>query len=63
MFKIKAMVHSKNNFDEVTILRENGNNDVTAEYKGKVCTAIYNIFNGYYYVDDIHGVIQDTTTE
>jgi hypothetical protein len=59
MFKIKAQVHSLQAQDEVTILHENGPNDVIAEYKGKRCTAIYNIFVGLYYVDDIYGVLAD----
>ena len=57
MFKTKAQVHSLNAQDEVAILHENGPNDVIAEYKGKRCTAIYNIFVGLYYVDDIYGVL------
>lgn len=30
-----------------------------AEVNGKLCTAIYNVFVGHYYVDDIYGVIKD----
>ena len=45
-------------FAEVTILQYNGDNDIIVEYNGKKCTAIYNIFAGYY-VDDIYGVIKD----
>ena len=59
MFKTKAQVHSLQSQDEVTILHENGPNDVIAEYQGKRCTAIYNIFVGLYYVDDIYGVLSD----
>ena len=59
MFKIKAQVHSLNARDEVTILHENGCNDVIAEYNGKRCTAVYNGFVGLYYVDDIYGVLSD----
>ena len=59
MFKTKAMVHSLKAQDEVTILHERGNNDVIAEYKGKRCTAIYNVFVGLFYVDDIYGVLSD----
>ena len=59
MFKIKAQVHSLNAQDEVIILHENGPNDVVAEYNGKRCTAIYNVFVGLYYVDDIYGVLPD----
>ena len=59
MFQVKAMVHSLNALDTVTILSENGCNDVTAEYNGQKCTAIYNVFNGLYYVDDIYGLIKE----
>lgn len=58
-FKVKAMVHSLNNFAEVTIISEDGPNNVVAEYRGKRYTAIFNIFNGNYYVDDIYGLIED----
>ena len=61
MFKTKAMVHSLKAQDEVTILHENGCNDVVAEYKGKRCTAIFNGFVCLYYVDDIYGVLSDQT--
>ena len=58
-FKTQAVVHSLKNKDEVTILHERGNNDVIAEYRGKRCTAILNIFVGMFYVDDIYGVLSD----
>jgi hypothetical protein len=59
MFKTKAMIHSLKAQDEVTILHENGNNDVIAEYQGKRCTAIFNPFVCLHYVDDIYGVLPD----
>lgn len=59
MNKVTAHIHSLDGkFAEVTILRYNGDNDIIVEYNGKKCTAIYNIFAGYY-VDDIYGVIED----
>lgn len=60
VFKTKAMVHSLNDLDEVTIISEDGPNNVVAEYKGKRCTAIFNPFSGFYYVDDVYGVISDS---
>jgi len=60
MFNIKAFVHSKNALDEVTILEVRDNNNVVAEYQGKKCTAIFNIFTGLYYVDDLYGVISES---
>ena len=59
MFKTKAQVHSLQAQDEVVILHEKNNNDIIAEYKGKRCTAIFNVFNGLFYVDDIYGVLKD----
>ena len=29
----------------------------------KLCTAIFNPFSGYYYVDDIYGVIEESKKE
>ena len=63
MKQVKAMVHSLKSLDTVTILYENGCNDVVAEYKGVKCTAIFNIFVGLYYVDDIYGIIKDSSSE
>jgi hypothetical protein len=59
MFKTQAIIHSLKDRDEVTILHEKGSNDVVAEYKGTRCTAVYNVFVGMYYVDDIYGVLPD----
>lgn len=57
--KVTAHIHSLNGkLAEVTILQYNGDSDIIVEYNGKKCTAIYNIFAGYY-VDDIYGVIND----
>lgn len=57
--KVQAHIYSLDGkFAEVTILQYNGDNDIIVEYNGKKCTAIYNIFAGYY-VDDIYGVIKD----
>ena len=57
--KAPAMIHSKNEIDEVYIIEENGPNYVIAEYNGKRYTAIFNIFNGLYYVDDLYGKIEE----
>ena len=56
MNKVIAHIHSLNGkLAEVTILQYNGDNDIIVEYNGIKCTAIYNIFTGYY-VDDIYGI-------
>ncbi len=59
MFTVNAMIHSLGSQDEAVILHEKGNNDVTADYKGIRCTAIFNPFSGMYYVDDLYGVLAD----
>ena len=46
---------------EATIIEKIGDNLYLAEYNGVKCTAIYNPFTGYYYVDDVHGVVKDAT--
>lgn len=46
MLKINAMVHSLQATDEVTTLEKIGDNLYIAEYKGKRCTALFNIFRG-----------------
>ena len=55
--KVKAMIHSLNAQDEVTIISENGNNNVIAEYEGKQYTAIFNPFTCLYYVDNVYGEV------
>jgi len=56
--KVQAMIHSLQAKDEVTIISENGNNHVIAEYKGKKYTAVFNPFVCLYYVDDVYGEIE-----
>ena len=55
--KAIAMIHSKNDFDEVEIVEHISNNDCKAVYNGVLCTAIFNPFVSRYYVDDKYGVI------
>lgn len=45
--------------DEVEILEELPNNQYKANYRGVICTAIFNGFNCCYYVDDIYGIIKE----
>ncbi|MDR0325404.1 MAG: hypothetical protein LBI19_04825 [Oscillospiraceae bacterium] len=61
MRTVQAMVHSKHALDTVAILHEDGPNNIVAEYNGKLYTAIWNVFNGLYYVDDIYGEFTDVT--
>ena len=59
MRKIQARIHSLDGqFDEVTIVSEKSDNDVIVDYNGVRCTAIYNVFVGCYYVDDVYGIVK-----
>lgn len=59
MRKIQARIHSLGGqFAEVTIISEKSDNDIIVDYNGVRCTAIYNIFAGCYYVDDIYGIVK-----
>ena len=40
-----------------TIVRKIGDNQYESEYNGVRCTAIFNPFSGYYYVDDVYGIL------
>jgi hypothetical protein len=39
--------------DEITVLKQCGDNDYIVDYKGVKCHAMFNIFVNRYYVDDI----------
>ena len=59
MRKIQARIHSLGGqFAEVTIISEKSDNDIIVDYNGVRCTAIYNIFAGCYYVDDVYGIVK-----
>ena len=55
---VKAHIHSLGaDLRPVAIDEMKDNNHCVAEYDGKRCTAIYNVFVGRFYVDDVYGVI------
>ena len=54
----KDKLHSTE-MDEVEILEELDNNQYKVNYRGVICTAIFNGFNCCYYVDDIYGIIKE----
>ena len=60
---IEAIVHSLRDLAMVEIVEHTDNNHCLARYDGKLCTAIFNPFSGYYYVDDIYGVIEEEKKE
>ena len=55
----EGIVHSLRDLAMVEIIEHTDNNHCLARYDGKLCTAIFNPFSGYYYVDDIYGVIEE----
>ena len=58
--KVEAHIHSLNGeLRPVTIVEMKDNNNCIAEYDGKRCTAIFNVFVGRFYVDDKYGVIDN----
>lgn len=58
----KAKIHSLNGeLDTVTIIKHTDCNNVIAEYKSELYTAVFNPFVGAYYVDDIYGHIPSTS--
>ena len=61
--KVEAYIHSlgdgahhRHVLGEAEILERIGDNLYLAEYTGVRCTAIFNIFVGRYFVDDVYGV-------
>jgi len=42
---------------EVTIVSHKSDNEIVAEYMGSYYRAIYNVFAGAYFVDDVDGYI------
>ena len=64
--KVNAHIHSLDgNMDNVTIVCKQRifgheiNNSYIANYKGTLCTAVFNCFTGSYYVDDLDGIISE----
>lgn len=51
----QAMIHSLGEIRDVLILEHRDNNNCVAEYNGFRCTAVYNLYTGLYYVDDLYG--------
>lgn len=63
---VKAMLHSRDrdglhkaDLEDVTLLEQRSDNDcIVRTPDGTVCHAIYNIFCGYYFADDVYGIIE-----
>lgn len=60
MCEVKAMVHSKNSVDTVTLIEKVGDNDYLVKTKeGIKCHALFNFFNGLYYADDLYRKVEN----
>ena len=66
MVKVEAYIHSlkdrvseRNVLGEAEIIESIGENLYLAEYRGIRCTAIFNFFDGHYYVDDVYGIVSE----
>lgn len=57
---VRAVVHSTETVQDVTMLSKRGDNDyLVMTSSGVICTAIFNPFVGLYYADDLYGVVKD----
>ena len=57
--EVEAVIHSLGGkIDAAIILSHKDNNHCLAEYKGEICTAVWNPYSGYYYVDDVYGKVR-----
>ncbi len=62
MKPIKTTAHINSldgKMDEITVLKDKGNNRYIVDYRGVKCTAIFNLFTCTYYADDIYGRITE----
>lgn len=62
--RTQGRIHSKGgSVGDIVVVDHANNNRVIVSYKGNLCTAIYNVFVGSYYVDDIYGIIGEDPNE
>lgn len=55
--KVEAQIHSIGQKKPVFLVQYEDVNHCKAVYDNKLCTAIYNTYNGMFYVDDKYGVL------
>lgn len=55
--RVKAMIHSLHEEREAIILEKMDNNHCIGEYNGVRCTAVHNVYNGLFYLDDVYGIL------
>lgn len=55
MVEVRAVIHSTESVGVVDLIEKVGDNDYIVKTKeGIYCHALFNIFNGYYYADDLY---------
>lgn len=58
--KVRALVHSTNTIQAVTLIEKTGDNKyIVRTDSGCLCTAIFNPFVSLYYADDLYGRIEE----
>lgn len=57
--KVRALVHSTNTIQAVTLIEKTGDNNIVRTDSGCLCTAIFNPFVNLYYADDLYGKIEE----
>ena len=58
-YKTTAHIHSLNGkIDEITVLKNLGNNDYIVDYKGVNCHALFNWSVCEYYADYVYVIVQ-----
>ena len=55
--KVVAVVHSKDEIEEVEMLEKRQSDYIVLTQDGTKCTAIWNPFVCLFYADDIYGII------
>ena len=53
---LKDHEHNRHVLGEAEIMKCIGGNRYLAEVNGVRCTAIFNVFTGNYYIDDVYGI-------
>ena len=56
---LKDKANDRHVLGEATIIKKIGDNLFLADYNGVKCTAIFNFFTGYYYVDDVYSLLPE----
>ncbi len=56
---LKDKEHDRHVLGDTEIIECIGENLYMAEASGVRCMAIFNFFTGYYYVDDVYGVVKE----